>query len=154
MKHDPGLFTVCLWLSLQIPALRSNWEDPASGFFSRVEASVSPPAERSGRALWAGIRWEAENWALKLCLNNVWIFFSVCRHHQHPHPVHLRRHGDPSHRDQVGLQGPERWLLHQPVSKPESYLEGKNKRMSPWYPALVNILMSIQKGIRAISLLS
>lgn len=69
MKHDPGQFTVCLWLSLQIPAIRSNWEDPASGFFSRVEASVSPPAERSGRTLWAGIRWEAENnWALKLLI--------------------------------------------------------------------------------------
>ena len=57
-----------------------------------------------------------------LCLNDFWIFFSACRHHQHPHPVHLRRHGDPAHRDQVGLQGPERWLLHQPVSKPKSYL--------------------------------
>ena len=68
MKHNPGQFTVCLWLSLQIPAIRSNWEDPASGFFSRVEASVSPPAERSGRTLWAGIRWEAENWALKLLI--------------------------------------------------------------------------------------
>ena len=82
-----------LWsLYRQIPPVCSNREDPTPGLLSRLQASVSPPTEWSRGSLRSGVR-----------------------NHQHSHPVNLWRHGDPAHRDQVGLRPEEGGLLHQPL---------------------------------------
>ena len=72
-----GQCRASLWsLYPQIPSVCSNREDPAPGLLSRLQASVSPPTEWSRGSLRSGVR-----------------------NHQHSHPVHLWRHGDPAHRD-------------------------------------------------------
>ena len=86
----------------QIPSVCSNREDPAPGFLSRLQASVSPPTERGRSSVRTGVR-----------------------NHQHSHPVNLWRHGDPAHWDPVGLRPEEGGLLHQPLPQPEDNIEGK-----------------------------
>ena len=80
-----------------LPCLEERWAD---NFGSKPTfcLSVSLASLRSGRSVWAGVRDDVQ-----------------------PHPVHLWRHGDPSHRDSLGLHGQEGQLLHQLTPQSEAY---------------------------------
>ncbi len=122
--------SVCHLLKSGVAALFSPDPHPAMFSPSLWYVFSLPPAE-----VWCGgsVRSRVRD-HVKPCSVHLWYVFSVppaevrcggsvrsrVRDHVQPCSVHLWRHGDPPHRDEVGLPREEGRLLHQPLPQSQA----------------------------------